>query len=276
MKNEILRLERVTAIQDEVTLLDNFNLHIFQGEIMGLVCINANGKEALIQLISQNLPIHYGRVYFNEVLVNNYQHSPMTMNKVAVIEQKSKLIEDLSVADNVFVLRRGFKKYRINPRVLNKQLRQFVQEIEPDIDGNGLVANLSPYEKCVVELLRAVIMGAKLIVIMDISNCIGAADLVKFHTLLRHYCGQGFSFLYICNHHEEAFKICTRMSLMKDGKILRVFNRDEFQNDNMAPYYIGQFADLTKPAVRRQNEKGILTFQDVCTDNLKHMTFSVA
>lgn len=276
MKNEILRLERVTAIQDEMTLLDNFNLHIFQGEIMGLVCINANGKEALIQLISQNLPIHYGRVYFNEVLVNNYQHSPMTMNKVAVIEQKSRLIEDLSVADNVFVLRRGFKKYRINPRVLNGQLRQFINEIAPDIDGNDLVANLSPYEKCLVELLRAVIMGAKLIVIMDISNCIGAADLIKFHTLLRHYCGQGFSFLYICNHHEEAFKICTRMSLMKDGKILRVFNRDEFQNDNMAPYYIGQFADLTKPAVRRQNEKGILTFQDVCTDNLKHMTFSVA
>ena len=92
MKNEILRLERVTVIRDEVTLLDNFNLHIFQGEIMGLVCINANGKEPLIQLISQNLPIHYGRVYFNEVLVNNYRHSPMTMNKVAVIEQKSSCL----------------------------------------------------------------------------------------------------------------------------------------------------------------------------------------
>ncbi len=276
MKNEILRLERVTVIRDEVTLLDNFNLHIFQGEIMGLVCINANGKEPLIQLISQNLPIHYGRVYFNEVLVNNYQHSPMTMNKVAVIEQKSRLIEDLSVADNVFVLRRGFRKYVISPRVLNEQFRQFAQEIDADIDGRDLVAHLSPYQKCVVELLRAVIMGAKLIVIRDVSNCIGAADLIRFHELLRYYCGKGFSFLYICNHHEEAFKICTRMSLMKDGKILRVFDRNQFQNDNIVPYYVGEFSDLAALETDVGRKDSILTFQNVCTENLRDMNFSVA
>jgi len=276
MKTEILRLERVTTIQDEVTLLDNLSLHIFQCEIMGLVCVNANGKESLIQLISQNLPIHYGRVYFNEVLVNNYQHSPFTMNKVAVIEQKSKLIEDLSVADNVFVLRRGFKKYFINPRVLNEQLQLFTKEVGLNIDGNDLIANLSPYEKCIVELLRAVIMGAKLIVIRDISNCVSAADLAKFHNLLRYYCKKGFSFLYICNHHEEAFKICNRVSLMRDGKILRVFDQDEFQNDSLVPYYIREFADVAKVMNGCRSREEILTFRNVCTENLNHMTFSVA
>ncbi len=276
MKTEILRLEKVTTIQDEVTLLDNFNLHIFQSEIMGLVCLNANGKESLIHLISQNLPIHYGRVYFNEVLVNNYQHSPLTMNKVAVIEQKSKLIEDLSVADNVFVLRRGFKKYFINPRVLNEQLQRFTNELGVHIDGNELVAKLSPYEKSVVELLRAVIMGAKLIVIRDISNCVSAADLAKFHNILRYYCKKNFCFLYICNHHEEAFKICTRVSLMRDGKILRVFNQDQFQNDNLTPYYIGEFANVKKTIVNNHSQEGILTFQNVCTENLNHMSFAVA
>jgi ribose transport system ATP-binding protein len=276
MKSEILRMERVTTIHDDVTLLDNFNLHIFQCEIMGLVCVNANGKESLIQLISQNVPIHYGRVYFNEILVNNYQHSPMTMNKVAVIEQKSRLIQDLSVADNVFVLRRGFKKYLINPRVLNEQLQQFTKEVGLTIDGNDLVANLNPFEKCIVELLRAVIMGAKLIVIRDISNCVSAADLTKFHTLLRYYCEKGFSFLYICNHHEEAFKICTQVAVMRDGKILRILAKNEFENDNLLPYYIGEFSDVTRIANNHPNQQAILTFQNICTENLNHMNFMVA
>lgn len=122
MKQEILRLERVTRITDGVTQLDNMNLHIFQGEIMGLVCINSHGKEALVRLICQNLPIHYGYVYFQEQLVNNYEHSSMGMNRVSVIEQRSRLVEDLTVADNIFVLRRGFKKYLIEPRVLERQL----------------------------------------------------------------------------------------------------------------------------------------------------------
>src|SRR5665647_1420628 len=249
MKTEILRVERVTTIKDEMTLLDNFNLHIFQCEIMGLVSQNANGKESLIQLIIQNLPIHYGRVDFNEILLNNYHHSPLTMNKVAVIEQKSRLIEELTVADNVFVLRRGFKKYFINPRLLNEQLKLFTKEVDIDIDGHELVANLTPYEKCIVELLRAVVMGAKLIVIRDISNSISAANLTKFHNLLRYYCQKGFSFLYICNHHEEAFKICTKVSLMRDGKIVKVFDHNEFKNEDLVPYYIGavSYTHLTLP-----------------------------
>ena len=276
MKTEILRLERITTIKDEVTLLDNFNLHIFKGEIMGLVDINSNGKESLIQLIMQNSPIHYGRVYFNEVLVNSYKHSPLTMNKVAIIEQKSRLIEDLTVADNVFVLRKGFKKYFISPKVLNEQLQLFTEEVGIDIDGSQLVANLTPYEKCVVELLRAVVLGAKLIIIRDISNSVSTLDLVKFHNLLRYYCHKGFSFLYICNHHEEAFKICTKMSLMKDGKILKIFDHNEFQNENLVPYYIGAFANFNKVKVNSTSEKGILTFQNVYTENLKNMTFTIA
>lgn len=276
MKTEVLRVERVTTIKDEMTLLDNFNLHIFQCEIMGLVCQNANGKESLIQLIIQNLPIHYGRVYFNEVLVNNYHHSPLTMNKVAVIEQKSRLIEELTVVDNVFVLRRGFKKYFINPRVLNEQLKLFTKEVDIDIDGHELVANLTPYEKCIVELLRAVIMGAKLIVIRDISNSISAADLTKFHNLLRYYRQKGFSFLYICNHHEEAFKICTKVSFMRDGKIVKVFDHNEFKNEDLVPYYIGEYANVTKDRVNHHSGKGILTFKNVCTQNLKNMTFAIA
>ena len=276
MKTEILRLERITTIKDEVTLLDNFNLHIFKGEIMGLVDINSNGKESLIGLIMQNSPIHYGRVYFNEVLVNSYKHSPLTMNKVAIIEQKSRLIEDLTVSDNVFVLRRGFKKYFISPKVLNEQLQLYTEEVGIDIDGSQLVANLTSYEKCVIELLRAVVQGAKLIVIRDISNSVSTIDLVKFHNLLRYYCQKGFSFLYICNHHEEAFKICTKMSIMKDGKILKIFDYNEFKNENLIPYYIGAFANFNKVKVNNTSEKGVLTFQNVYTENLNNMSFTIA
>ena len=41
MKKEIMRLDRVTLMEGEVTLLDDLNLHIFEGEIMGLVCLNS-------------------------------------------------------------------------------------------------------------------------------------------------------------------------------------------------------------------------------------------
>lgn len=275
MKTEILRMERVTIKKEDTTPLDNFNLNIFQSEIMGLVCLNITGRKSLIELIRQNLPIHYGRVYFDEVLVNNYQHSPYTMNKVFVIEQQSSLIEDLTVVDNIFIHHRGLKNFFINTRTLNEQLRRFTEEIGIDIDGREWVANLSSYEKCVVKLLRAVIMGAKLIVIRDISESISAVELSNFHRLLKYYCQKGFSFLYICNHHEEAFKICDRLRLMRDGKIIKMLDRNEFENEKVVPYFLSEYANITKVKVDNDIEREILTFQNVCTENLNDLTFSI-
>lgn len=274
MKEEIIRLERVTQIIDGVTLLDNFNLHIFQGEIMGLVCTNAHGKEALIDLLCQNIPIHYGYVYFQENLVNNYEHSSMSMNRVAVVEKQSRLVEDLTVVDNIFVLRRGFKKYMIEPKMLNAQFRQFTVELDISIDGEELVSNLSYFEKCVVELLKAVVAGVKLIVFRDISNFISATDLKKIHDLMRHYSSQGISFLYICNHHEEAFRICDRISIMENGKVLKILNKKEYRDEMIIPYTL-DFRHIDSPSAASTSKNGILKFHNVFTENIRNMNFTV-
>jgi ribose transport system ATP-binding protein len=274
MKEEIFRFEKVTQIVDGVTLLDNFNLHIFQGEVMGLVCINAHGKEALIQLLCQNIPIHYGHIYFQENLVNNYEHSSMNMNRVAVIEKQSQLVEDLTVSDNIFVLRRGFKKKMINTKMLKEQFEQFTEELNIHIDADELVSNLSFFEKCVVELLKAVVASVKLIVIRDISNFISAADLIKIHDLIRHYSKAGISFLYICNHHEEAFKICDRISLMENGKVLKVLNQREYRDEMITPYTL-DFSRIDSPQIRKISKDGILKFQNVFTENIRDMSFTI-
>lgn len=275
MKEEVLRLQNVTQIEDGVTFLQNFNLYVFKGEIMGLLCLNDLGKEALINLICRNIPVYYGRIYLNEMLINNYEHSDMRINKVAVIDKNGSLVEDLTVTDNIFVLRRGFKKYYINNNTLNKQLKLIFNELNIKIDGRAYISDLSQYEKCVIELLKAYIGGYKLIIIKDISNYIGVNDLGKFFELLRYFCSKGISFLYVCNHHEEAFRICDRVSLMENGKILKVLERREFSDENIRPYIV-EFYNLDKIVEKNTSEsKGMLTFSNVWSNNLNGMSFSV-
>ncbi len=275
MRQEILRMECVTTVQNEITQLDNFSLHIFQGEIMGLVCINSNGEESLIDLIQHNLPLHYGRMYFCDTLVNTYQHSTMTLNKAAVIDRRCLLVDDLTVTDNVFVIRKGFRKFLISPRVLNAQLRRFTEPLGIKLDGSMLVKDLTVYERYLVELLRAVVMGAKLIVIRDISNSVSAENLSCFFKLLRHYATDGLTFLYICNHHEEAFKICDRIAMMRDGGILKVLERNDFEDGNILPYYQDMFADFGRERVQRRGGREFLSFRNVCTSTLDRLTFSI-
>lgn len=273
MRREILRMENVTKSYAGVIYLDNFNMQIYKGEIMGLIPINRQGKPELIELLCQNSPIDYGRIYIDNELVNYYEHSSNSVNRVYVIDQKSKLIQDLTVSDNIFVLRRGFKKYIINNKVLRGQVNKYLKEISVYINPDELVSNLNHFEQCLVELIKAVIAGADLIIISDITNILSVVDISKLYQLLNFYSEKGYSFLFIGSHHEEMFTICNRVSLMKDGGVIKVLDKQDMRNDLINLYTIS-FAD-NKQKIDRYNGQGILEFENICTNNLNKMSFSI-
>lgn len=129
MREEILRLEHVTYEEHGVTQLENFSMSIRMGEIMGLVPANRYGLSALIKLLQQNLPLHYGYIYFREKMINQWRNSDYSWNRISVIQNKSCLIEGFTVAENVFVLRQGFKKRFIRTKVLKQQLLRFLKKL---------------------------------------------------------------------------------------------------------------------------------------------------
>lgn len=57
MREEVLRLERVTCLEQGVVQLENFNLQIFRGEIMGLLAVNSHGLNTLLHLLRRKLPL---------------------------------------------------------------------------------------------------------------------------------------------------------------------------------------------------------------------------
>ena len=73
MRNEVLRMERVTYKEDEVVKLEDFNLQIFQGEIMGFMPVNSHGKTALLKLLERNLPLYDGYIYYGGEKVNTWK-----------------------------------------------------------------------------------------------------------------------------------------------------------------------------------------------------------
>jgi ribose transport system ATP-binding protein len=195
------------------------------------------------------------------------------MNRVYVIDQQSKLIQDLTVSDNIFVLRRGFKKYVINSKVLREQVAQFFRELDVNINPDELIADLNPFEQCIVELVKAVITGSSLIIISDITNILSVVDLSRLYQLIHFYSNKGYSFLFIGSHHEEVFSVCDRAAQMKDGSIIKVLDEQEIKSDLIKSFTIS-FADR-KQKIERYSGQGILEFEKVSTDHLNRMSFSI-
>ena len=95
-------MEKVTYKEQGRILLDNFNITVRKGEVFGLIPVNRYGMDAFLKLLQQNMPLHYGYVYYHEQLVNQWQRSHNRTNRISIIRNKSSLAEDLTVVDNIF------------------------------------------------------------------------------------------------------------------------------------------------------------------------------
>lgn len=246
MREEVLRLEHVSYKSNDQLVLNNINMHIFSGEVMGLLPINDQGQHELLDILCNNRALYYGRIYYNGKLVNSFERPRQMNNRITLIERRSHLAEDLSVSDNIFTLRKGFKKYIINKRMLFEQLQLLTKELGVSIDGSELVRNLNTYERKVVELMKASIVGSKLIIVENISDELSQDELKHFHCLLQHYTANGCAVLYVSAHHEEAFEISDRLSIIENGQILRVLDQCDFSRRNMEPYYINEWREWAK------------------------------
>lgn len=279
MRQEVLRMERVSCQEQGIIQLDGFTLSVLSGEIMGLLPINNHGLTALLELLQRNTPLVYGYVYYREAQVNSWRNPKPRNNRIGLIQSESCLVEGLTVTDNIFVLRPGYKSWLLRPSVLRKQLLPFLESIDIYISADSHVGELTAFEKVVVDVLKAVVAGCKLIVLRDISANICESELLKIHRLLKHYANEGISFLYIDFHLEELWQVCGKVALMSNGRVVKVLQSDTTEPGFFRSYteaYIGKVRrQRSRPAPDNSGRSPVFEARDISGESVSDLSFCV-
>jgi len=280
MKREVLRMERVTYLEQGVLQLKKFSMTMWEGEIMGLVPLNYVGLSALLKLLQKNQPLHYGYVYYREKLVNHWCRQNRKWNRISIVQDGSGLAEDLTVADNVFVLRPGFKKWLIKKKTLRSQMQPFLDDLGVDISPDAYIRELTQFERILVELLKAIMAGDRLIVVYNVSNFVSDSELFMLQEIMRKYQKRGIAFLYIAPHFEEVGKVCDRTCVFSNGKIVK-YVRD---TDKMADGSFLRDVEGFEKKVRAQMYKGrsrekerlVFEAEGLAGHSIRSLSFSVS
>ena len=272
MKEEVLGMEHVTYTEDGQLLLEQFHMRIFRGEIMGIVCDDNRGKGALTKILQLNPPLQHGRIYFHGKLVNAGGYRLDKPNRIAVIRQKPSLIENMTVEENIFVIKGSYRKILVNRSKLEKQFERFAKEksLGLDLQGQKLVCELSSYERAAVELCKALIIGTRLVVICNMANYLGPIDLMTYLDLLGMFARQGYTFLYICDTFDEAGQVCSRIALMDHGCIRKIMENDELQER----LYFRNPLMIRSERAGMQKE-ALLEFRKVSWQSIRDMSFCI-
>lgn len=281
MRNEILRMNHIIySPEPGHALITDLSLQVFECEIYGILHLDRHGGKELIELIEWNRPILGGQVYFQDRLVNNIEKGDGSRNKVAVISHESRLIDCLSLADNIFVIRPGFRKFHIRESVLLAQTTLLLEKYGIRLSPHTLASELNTYERLVTELLRAVVAGEPLILLQDIPDLLGSEELANFHRLMGTLVQDGITLIYIYNHHEALMNICDRIAIFHGTRVVKVVEADESVEDHvkvLAKQTIDEISKLTSPQKSAPLDRPyVLRFDHVFSGGLNDFSMALS
>ena len=227
--------------------LDTVSLTVHAGEVMALVGENGAGKSTLMKILAGAVPADSGYVRINGETVD--VPDPRTAQElgIAAIYQELELSEDLSVAENIFVGRESESRFGvINYGKLYNRAQTLIDELHIKVDPSARVKDLSIASKQMVEIARAISMNANVVIMDEPTSSLpsvstGEIDEVSILMgLIDRLRKRGIAVIYVSHRLEEILRISDRMTVLRDGRLVEVFETAKTSPQELVTAMVGR------------------------------------
>ena len=246
----LLRMQDIGKRFGPTVALDGVSFSVQAGEVMALVGENGAGKSTLMKVLSGAHRPDTGRM---ELAGREYRpanpHAARTTG-VAMIYQELNLAPDLSVEDNVMLGQEdrsfGFlRRDRQSPRVRKILDMLGHAELRPDT----LVKRLSIGARQLVEIARALVGDAKVIVFDEPTSSLAQRDVERLFDVIRRLRESGIAIVYISHFLEEVRRICDRYTVLRDGRTVGGGGLKDVTESEIVSLMVGRTVDELFPSV---------------------------
>ena len=199
--------------------LDGVDLSVPPGEVHALIGENGAGKSTLMKVLSGVYRPDAGRM-----LLDGEPYAPANplearRRGVLMIYQELALAPHLSVADNILLGIEPASRGWISGRKLEGQAREALAALgHGEIDLQAPAAALSVGAQQLVELARALVLDARVLVLDEPTSSLAAADLPRLFAVIRRLRERGVSVIYISHFLEEVEQIADQFTVLRDGR----------------------------------------------------------
>ncbi|HKU43547.1 MAG TPA: sugar ABC transporter ATP-binding protein [Polyangiales bacterium] len=215
----LLVMSGVTKRFGAVVALDGVALRVGQGEVHALVGENGAGKSSLMKVLAGAHAADGGKL---ELAGSAYQpRDPLAARRrgVAMIYQELSLAPDLSVTANVLLGREDTRFGCLRTSVMRERVAAALEFLDhAEIAPERRVAELGPGARQLVEVARALVSDAQLIVMDEPTSSLSAPDVQRLFAVIRRLRERQVSVIYISHALEEVFEIADRYTVLRDGK----------------------------------------------------------
>lgn len=202
-------------------VLNNASFSLLDGEIHALMGENGAGKSTLMKILTGVYTKDSGiiKVNDNEVNFNNPQEAERS--GIVFIHQELNVLYDLTVEENMFLGKEIHNKLGVcDYKKMREKCKEVLDTLGADIDPKTVMEDLSVGQQQMIEIAKALMVDAKVIIMDEPTAALTEKETDVLFDVILSLKKKGVSIIYISHRMEEIFKLCDRVTILRDGQYI--------------------------------------------------------
>ena len=231
---KLIEVQNITKEFPGVTALDDISFDLNEGEVHVLVGENGAGKSTLMKILSGVYTPTSGNIIIDG---NSYSHLNPTLSQelgISIIYQELSVINELSIAENLFIGRLPTKQVVGVPVVdwkfINGKAAEMLEMVGLKKNPSTAVEELSISEKQLVEIAKALVMETRVLIMDEPTSSLTPEEIQRLFKIIRNLRSKGVGIIYISHKLDEINQVGDRVTVLKDGGLVGSKELSEVQS----------------------------------------------
>ncbi|WP_407563549.1 sugar ABC transporter ATP-binding protein [Streptomyces sp. 184] len=259
-----------------VRALRDVSLTLHAGEAHALAGENGAGKSTLIKILAGVHRPDAGQLLLDDAPVAFHGPADARDAGIAVIYQEPTLFPDLSIAENIFMGRQPRRTLRrIDRASVDDATAALMRRLGVDLDPDRPARGLSIADQQIVEIAKALSFDARVLIMDEPTAALTGSETARLFAVVEALRAEGAAVLFISHRLEEIFRLCRRVTTLRDGRWIATDDTAALGEDDLVRRMVGRDLDELYPkqdaelgetalSVRRLTREGV--FHDVSFD----------
>lgn len=247
-------MEKINKSFSTNRVLRDVDFSLKTGEICALLGENGAGKSTLMNILGGVLKADSGSIFLDGKQVDFATPVASLDAGIGFIHQELNLINDLTIYENMFITHLPRKGLLLDTALMQRKTRELFDKMNLDLDPNTMVRDLDASYKQIVEISRALMQDASIIIMDEPTTSLTDPEIQRVFNMMRTLKEQGVGIIFISHKLNEVMEICDRYTVLRDGNMVAEGLVKDTNPKELAAHMVGH--EIHAEALKRTGEYG--------------------
>jgi ribose transport system ATP-binding protein len=238
--NKSLSVSHIDKYYTGVQVLHSVSFTVPAGKVVGLIGENGAGKSTISSIIAGVVQPDGG-----QMTIDGEPYAPETpaqaiSSGVALIHQEIRMVQELSVAENIFLGQLPMKNGRVDSAKLHKDSREVLTKLGVDINPARKVRGLSIATQQSIEIAKAISRSPRYVIFDEPSASLTPHETEQVLQQIKVLCEHGAGVIYISHRLEEVLLVASEIICLRDGHVAKAWKTKQISTGELVKAMVGR------------------------------------